>query len=188
MKKNIVVFASGSGSNAKKIVEYFKESERAKVVGLVHNRKNAGVLVHAKQFKIPTFYCTNESFVEGEEILNLCQGLEVDCIVLAGFLRKIPNLLLKHYHNKIINIHPSLLPKYGGKGMYGHFVHEKVSESGDAVSGITIHLVNEAYDDGKILAQFSCSIVPNESAEMIAKKVLLLEHQYYATTIENYLF
>jgi phosphoribosylglycinamide formyltransferase-1 len=187
VKKRIIVFASGSGSNAEKIAAFFNNDEVAEVVGILSNNANAGVLERANQCSLPTWVFSNDAVESGEEIVALCRQLKVDLIVLAGFLRKIPHNLLYAYSNRIVNIHPSLLPKYGGKGMYGHYVHEKVSQNGDDISGISIHLVNEKYDDGAILAQYSCPIVPHENPVLIAQKVLQLEHLYYPPTIKNYI-
>lgn len=182
-----MVFASGSGSNAEKIFEYFAQNKTIEVVGLIYNKQDAGVVEKANKFSIPTFYLSNEVFISGEEVFEICKKQNAQFIILAGFLRKIPLSLIKAYPNKIINIHPALLPKYGGKGMYGHFVHEKISENGDDISGMTIHIVDEVYDNGKILAQYTCSIIPHESADSIAKKILQLEHTYYAPTIDKYI-
>ncbi|MEO9258285.1 MAG: phosphoribosylglycinamide formyltransferase [Crocinitomicaceae bacterium] len=187
MKKKLMVFASGSGSNAEKIFEYFTQNKTIEVVGLIYNREGAGVVEKANKFSIPTFYLSNDAFVSGDKVLEICKNQGAQFIILAGFLRKIPQIIIQAYSNNIINIHPALLPKYGGKGMYGHFVHEKVSENGDDISGMTIHLVDEVYDNGKILAQYTCPIIPHESADSIAQKVLQLEHTYFAQTIDKYI-
>lgn len=186
-KKQLLLFASGSGSNAERIMAYFAHHPTIGVAAVIYNRKDAGVVEKAERFHVDTQYFSNEDFISGERIVSYCNAKKADLLVLAGFLRKIPAVLLKAYPNRILNIHPALLPNYGGKGMYGHFVHEKVSENGDTKSGMTVHLVNEQYDEGAILAQYSCKIKAHENPTVIASEVLKLEHLHYAPTIENYI-
>lgn len=183
----ISIFASGSGSNAEKIIQYFSKHPSIRVNAIFTNNKNAGVVEIAKANNITVIFFPNESFEKGEDVLNKLKEIETDYIVLAGFLRKIPENIVRVYSDKIINIHPALLPKHGGKNMYGMRVHEAVKESGDKETGITIHLVNDEYDKGQILAQFSCAITPGMNAEHIARAVQELEHEYYKSTIEKFI-
>ena len=183
----IAILASGSGSNAEKIIHYFKNSELAEVVCVISNRKNTGVLERARKAEINTQVFSKSEFEIAKPVIRYLNQKEAEIIVLAGFLLKIPSLLITKFPDRIINIHPALLPKYGGKGMYGHFVHEAVLANKDVQSGITIHLVNENYDEGNIIFQTSCDINPNMTAEEIAAKVLLLEHQHYPKVIEEYI-
>lgn len=183
--KNLAIFASGQGSNADKICEYFKAHGDISVDVIVSNKENAGVKTVAMSHHIPFVYHPNASFHEGEEILETLREYRIDYVILAGFLRKIPTALIKAYARRIINIHPALLPKYGGKGMYGRHVHEAVKANHETESGITIHFVNHEYDKGQIIFQTSCEISETDSAERIAEKVLALEHSYYPKVIES---
>ena len=184
---HIAIFASGTGSNARKIVEYFKDHQNIKVSLVVSNNKDAPVLEMARANNIPTLVINRDRFYKSEDILKEFNIYKVNFIVLAGFLLLIPKYLIRNFPNRIVNIHPALLPKYGGKGMYGMNVHKAVKAANEKESGITIHYVNEKYDEGKILFQESCEIIPTDSPEMIAKKVLQLEHQHYSKVIENIL-
>lgn len=186
-KKNIAIFASGSGSNARKILEYFEEREDVDVALIATNKRKAGVLNHAKDFDVATLRMDRSFFYESEGILKVLKNEKIDLIVLAGFLWLIPSYLIKAYPNKIVNIHPSLLPKYGGKGMYGHYVHEAVKANNENESGMTIHFVNEEFDDGNQIFQAKCSLNESDSADEIAKKVLVLEHKHYAEVIDKLL-
>ena len=183
----IAVFASGGGSNALRIFEHFENHDSIEVALCLTNNKEAGVLQHAISFDVPYQSFSNDDFKSGEIILNCLEEEKIDYIVLAGFLRKIPTVLLERFEDKIINIHPALLPNYGGKGMYGMNVHRAVKENKEAFSGPTIHLVNENYDEGAILAQFQVALSENDSVETIQMKVLKLEHQYFAKVIESYI-
>jgi phosphoribosylglycinamide formyltransferase 1 len=183
----IAIFASGTGSNAKKIVEHFKGHQRIKVSLVVSNKENAPVLEMAKANNIPTLTINRDQFHNSEDILKKIAIYDVDFIVLAGFLLLVPKYLIRKFYKRIINIHPALLPKYGGKGMYGMNVHKAVKAADETESGITIHYVNEKFDEGKILFQESCKIDPEDSPETIAQKVLQLEHQHYSKVIENIL-
>lgn len=187
MSKNIAIFASGGGSNALKIIQYFEKNQNIKVGLMICNKSNIGALEIAENYSIPSIVIKRNQFYETEEILALLTFHKIDFLVLAGFLWLVPLYLVKAFPNKILNIHPALLPKYGGKGMYGHFVHEAVKEAGEKESGMTIHFVNDHYDEGGIVFQAKCQIEPDDSAEDIARKVLALEHQYYASVIENVL-
>lgn len=185
--KSIAIFASGSGSNAKEIIRYFKGHKSIKVSLVVSNKIGAGVLEIAKISNIPTLIINKDDLYNTDNLLTSLQKYQIDFIVLAGFLWLIPPALIKSFPNKISNIHPSLLPKYGGKGMYGHFVHEAVKANHEMESGMTIHIVNEKYDEGNILCQVKCQINENMSSIEIANKILKLEHRYYSPTIEKYL-
>jgi phosphoribosylglycinamide formyltransferase-1 len=183
--KNIAILASGAGSNAKKILEHFSDRMDIAVRLIVSNKQEAGVLNIAKGASIDTFVVTRDSFYSSTDLLVELDKRNIDFIVLAGFLWLIPPYLIKHYPDRIINIHPALLPKYGGKGMYGHFVHEAVHLAKDTQSGITIHYVNEKYDEGSIVFQERCEIFPSDQPEDIARKVQVLEHSYYPTVIDQ---
>ena len=183
--KNIAILASGAGSNAQKILEHFSDRMDIAVRLIVSNKQEAGVLNIAKVASIDTFVVTRDSFYSPTDLLIELNKRNIDFIVLAGFLWLIPPYLIQHYPDRIINIHPALLPKYGGKGMYGHFVHEAVHLAKDNHSGITIHYVNEKYDEGSIVFQEKCEILPSDQPEDIAKKVQVLEHLYYPTVIDQ---
>jgi phosphoribosylglycinamide formyltransferase-1 len=183
--KNIAILASGAGSNAQKILEHFSNRMDITVRLIVSNKQEAGVLNIAKAASIDTFVVTRDSFYSSTDLLVELNKRNIDFIVLAGFLWLIPPYLIQHYPDRIINIHPALLPKYGGKGMYGHFVHEAVYLAKDNHSGITIHYVNEKYDEGSIVFQERCEILPSDQPEDIAKKVQILEHLYYPTVIDQ---
>jgi phosphoribosylglycinamide formyltransferase-1 len=183
--KNIAILASGAGSNAQKILEYFSDRMDIAVPLIISNKKEAGVLNIAKLSSIDTFVVTRDTFYSTTDLLIELDKRNIDFIVLAGFLWLIPPYLIQHYPDRIINIHPALLPKYGGKGMYGHFVHEAVHLAKDTHSGITIHFVNEKYDEGSIVFQERCEILPSDQPEDIAKKVQVLEHSYYPTVIDQ---
>ena len=181
--KNIAILASGAGSNAQKILEHFSDRMDIAVRLIVSNKQEAGVLNIAKVAFIDTFVVTRDSFYSSTDLLVELNKRNIDFIVLAGFLWLIPPYLIQHYPDRIINIHPALLPKYGGKGMYGHFVHEAVHLAKDNHSGITIHYVNEKYDEGSIVFQERCEILPSDQPVDIARKVQVLEHSYYPTVI-----
>jgi phosphoribosylglycinamide formyltransferase 1 len=182
--KKVIIFASGGGSNAKAIWQHSQRAEsNFEVSAIFCNNKNAGVIPWCLEKKIPLVLFTNTDFLD-EEFLQSVSIYDPALIVLAGFLRKVPLYLIRAYDNKIINIHPALLPKYGGQGMYGHHVHQAVKANQEIESGITIHYVNEHYDEGTFIAQYKTDLLPTDTAEDIAKKVLALEHQYYAREIE----
>lgn len=186
-KSRIAIFSSGSGSNAEKIVQHFAQHESIEVVSLYCNNPKAGVIEKMNSLQVRVHLFTNEDFEIGEAVLSQLVKEEVDYIVLAGFLRKIPALILEKYPHQIINIHPSILPKYGGKGMYGKHVHRSVLKNNESETGITIHLVNEVYDEGEILAQFKTNVTTNETLESLQQKVQELEHLHFATSIENFI-
>ncbi|MEM8527083.1 MAG: phosphoribosylglycinamide formyltransferase [Bacteroidota bacterium] len=180
----IAIFASGRGSNARKIMDYFRDKSEVEVALIVSNKQNAPVLELASDHQISSLVLHKSSFYHSDEILQELRAFEIDFIVLAGFLWLIPEYLIKAYPKRIINIHPALLPSYGGKGMYGMNVHRAVQQAQEQHSGITIHYVNEHYDEGNILFQARCEVSKKDSAEDIAKKVQALEHQYFPAIIE----
>lgn len=182
--KRIAILASGTGSNARKIHERSLSSENYEVACILSNRKNARVLDYANEHGI-TSYTFSKADLNGEVVLDYLKKECVDLVVLAGFLLLIPESIVNAYPNRIINIHPSLLPKHGGKGMYGSNVHNAVSEAKDMKSGMTIHLVNERYDEGKYLFQASVKINSDDTPDTIGKKVLALEHHYYPQVVEG---
>ena len=187
MKKRIAIFASGSGSNAQKIMEHFKYAASAEVALVLSNNPEAYVLQRADNFEIPTHVFDKKTFFETEEIVHLLKSLEIDIIVLAGFLWLVPENLLKAFPNKIINIHPALLPKYGGKGMYGDRVHQAVLDAGDDEHGITIHFVNARFDEGEVIQQAKFKIDPEDTLEIIKFKGQQLEHLHFPKVIETLL-
>ena len=185
MSLKIALFASGSGSNAENIVHYFSQNSNFSFPLIISNKSDAFIHIRAKKLKIPSFTFSREDFTDGEKILFLLKEYNIDCIVLAGFLLKIPQLLIHAFPDKIINIHPALLPKHGGKGMYGMRVHEAVAEANDTESGITIHYVNSNYDEGSIILQVTCQVDPSDTPEMIAEKVHALEYEHFPKVIED---
>ncbi|NGF56642.1 phosphoribosylglycinamide formyltransferase [Parapedobacter sp. SGR-10] len=187
MKKRIAIFASGSGSNAQKIMEHFKYSNDAEVALVLSNNADAYVLQRADNFEIPSHVFDRHDFYQTDEIVNLLKRLEIDLVVLAGFLWLIPDNLLKAFPNKIINIHPSLLPRHGGKGMYGDRVHKAVLEAGDDEHGITIHFVNENFDEGEVIYQARFRVEPTDTLEQLKFNGQQLEHLHYPKIIENLL-
>jgi phosphoribosylglycinamide formyltransferase 1 len=185
MKKNLAIFASGSGTNAENIVNHFKGSSDVAVKLILSNKRDAGVLERAKKLGIPFHVFSRPDFCENNNVLEVLKAHSVDWVVLAGFLWLIPGNLIKAFPNKIINIHPALLPKFGGKGMYGDRVHQAVIQAGEKNSGITIHLVNEKYDEGKILFQASCGIEKDETPQSLAAKIHQLEYTYFPQVIHD---
>ena len=182
---NIAIFASGTGTNARKIIEYFKENANIHVSLVVSNKATAPVLALAEEHGIEQMVLSRRRFYETEELLESLKERDIRFIVLAGFLWLIPEYLVQAFGRRMVNIHPALLPKYGGKGMYGMHVHRAVKAAGEAVSGITIHYVNERYDEGGIVFQAACPIDPEDTPEDIARKVLQLEHQHFAPVVEE---
>jgi phosphoribosylglycinamide formyltransferase 1 len=187
LKKRIAIFASGSGSNAQKIMEHFKRSADAEVVLVLTNNPQAYVLQRADNFEVPSHIFTRKEFYETDDVIRLLKNLQVDLIVLAGFLWLVPASLLKAFPNRIINLHPALLPKYGGAGMYGDNVHKAVLANKEDESGITIHFVNEAYDEGEIIHQSRFKIEPDDTLEMIKFKGQQLEHLHFPRVVESLL-
>ena len=187
MKQKIAIFLSGSGSNAKNICTYFKQHEKIKVVLLLSNKENSGAKSISEEFDIPYFIFNKEQFYNTNEVIDTLIHSQISTLILAGFLWLIPENLLEQYPNHIINIHPALLPKYGGKGMHGAHVHQAVFDNKEKETGITIHLCNKEYDKGEILFQTSVLIEDSDTPASIAKKVLQLEHQFFPRIIEEYL-
>jgi phosphoribosylglycinamide formyltransferase-1 len=182
--KKLAIFASGGGTNAQKIIEYFYRDKQVEVSLIVSNKPNAYVITRAKNNNIPTFLIDRESFYENRDIGGELRKYNIDYIILAGFLWLIPEYLIDLYPDKIINIHPALLPKYGGKGMYGIHVHRAVRENNEPFSGISIHYVNQKYDEGELIFQASTKINATDSPYEIAEKVQKLEHKYFPMVIE----
>lgn len=185
VKKRIAIFASGSGSNAQKIMEHFKYSQNAEVALVLSNNQDAYVLQRADNFEIPTHVFDKHEFFQTDEVVEVLKRLEIDLVVLAGFLWLVPQNLLKAFPNKIINIHPALLPKFGGKGMYGDNVHRAVLQAGEQEHGITIHFVNENFDEGEIIYQARFRVESDDTLEIIKFNGQQLEHQHYPKVIEN---
>ncbi len=182
---HIAIFASGTGTNAQKIINHFALSSSIKIVLIVCNRPGAGVLSIAKKENIPSLLIEKEVFFNGNHYLAELEHNKIDLIILAGFLWKVPEQLIKAYQKKIINIHPALLPKHGGRGMYGHFVHDAVIANREKESGISIHYVDELYDHGEIIFQAKCTVEENDTAATLADKIHLLEHRHYPAVIEK---
>lgn len=184
--KNIILFASGGGSNAEQIIQYFAQKEQYTIAALFTNNPNAGVIQRAKNHGVPVVIFSKEELNEGK-VLHEVRAYSPSLIVLAGFLWKFPSDIIKEYPGKVINIHPALLPKYGGKGMYGIHVHRAVLENKDAESGITIHYVNDNYDEGNIIYQHTVAVSDCLTPEEVAQKVLALEHEHFPRVIEEIL-
>jgi phosphoribosylglycinamide formyltransferase 1 len=182
---NLAIFASGTGTNAARIIDYFRGSSSVKVRLIVCNKPGAGVLSIAEREGIATLLIEKETFFRGGAYVEALKDAGIDFIVLAGFLWKIPEALVKAYPGRIINIHPALLPKYGGKGMYGRFVHEAVIAAGDKESGITIHYVDEHYDHGEPIRQVRVIVEPEDTPETLAQKIHLLEYEHFPRVIEE---
>ncbi len=181
---HIAIFASGAGSNAQKIIDYFKDSKRIKISLIVCNNPNAGILKIAENENVPVLMIDKQIFLDTGYVAEL-KNIRIQFIVLAGFLWKIPPVLIEAFKNKIVNIHPALLPAYGGKGMYGNAVHGAVLAAKEKFSGITIHFVDEKYDHGKIIFQATCPVDENETVDNLAQKIHQLEHTSYAREIEK---
>lgn len=183
--KNIAIFASGNGTNAEQIMEYFKDNRCIRIAYLFSNNRDAFVLKRAEKFNVPTQVFTRNEFYNLNGIVPFLLEKNIHFIVLAGFLWLVPKALIKAYHNKIVNIHPALLPAYGGKGMYGHHVHQSVIANNEKESGITIHYVNEQYDSGDIIFQARCPVVENDTSDTLAKRIHELEHKHFPQIIES---
>lgn len=187
MKKRIAIFASGSGSNAQKIMEHFKKHTDAEVALILTNNPDAYVLQRADNFEVPTHIFDKHEFYQTEDVIDLLKNLKIDLIVLAGFLWLVPENLIQAFPRRIVNIHPALLPNYGGKGMYGDKIHKLILANGDEESGITIHYADEHFDAGEIIYQARFKIEKGDDLEMIKFKGQQLEHQYYPKIIEQLL-
>lgn len=186
MAKNIAIFASGGGSNAEVIIQHFHQSIKGDIALIVTNNQNAGVVERAENHDIP-FYILDKEELEESEFSEVLVAMDIDFVVLAGFLKKIPLDILETYSKRIVNIHPALLPKFGGKGMYGHHVHKAVVDAKEKESGITIHYVSPQYDEGGVIEQHTVPLTGSETANEVADKVLKLEHQFYAPCIDGLL-
>lgn len=186
--KRIVIFASGSGSNAENLIKFFQNSDNASVIQVLTNNPRAKVLDRCKRLNVSALSFNRIAFTKSNDVLNILKSSQPDLIVLAGFLWKFPEFILKEYENKVINIHPALLPKYGGKGMYGMHVHNAVVENKETETGITIHYVNENYDEGAIIFQAKCEVKPLDSAEDVAAKIHELEMEHFPEVVERLLF
>lgn len=184
-KKSIALFASGNGSNAVNLIRFFQNHTQIEVKTLVCNKVDAPVVEKARSLGVEVLVFTNEEFESGLTVLQELDYRAIDWIVLAGFLRKIPLNLIRGFQNRIINIHPSLLPKYGGKGMYGKYVHEAVIGAKEPTSGISIHLVNEEFDEGELLAQFETELTSTDTLESLAEKIQVLEHKHFPIIVEQ---
>jgi len=183
--KNIAIFASGSGTNAENIISYFSTRNTAKVALVLSNKHDAFVLKRAAKHNIKSVFFDRADFYHSDRVLGLLKSERIDFIVLAGFLWLVPVNLLQNYKGRIINIHPALLPSYGGKGMYGIRVHEAVIENHEKESGITVHYVNENYDEGNIIFQTRCNVEPDDTPDSLATKIHALEYQYFPRIIED---
>jgi phosphoribosylglycinamide formyltransferase-1 len=183
----ICIFASGAGTNAENIIRYFEEKKTADVVFVLSNKPDAKVFERAKALNVATFHFNREQFYESDLLVSMLQQFGITHLVLAGFLWQVPNYLIQAFPNRIINIHPSLLPKFGGKGMYGIKVHQAVKAASEKETGITIHEVNEHYDEGRILFQASCKILPSDTPEQISAKVQTLEYEFFPEVIEKWI-
>ena len=184
--KNIAIFASGSGSNAQNIIEFFKNSD-INISLILTNNPNAFVIKRAENLNIPSYIFDKEEFYNSNKIIQKLHDLNIDLIVLSGFLWLVPENLIEFYNDKIINIHPALLPSYGGKGMYGDKVHKAVIDNKESESGITIHFVNKKYDEGNIIFQAKCKIEKNDTPESLAKKIHELEYAHFPKVINDLL-
>lgn len=185
--KRIVIFASGSGTNAENLVRHFQQSTTASVVQVLTNNPQAKVLERCKDLNVSALSFNRIAFSKTKDVLNLLKASQPDLIVLAGFLWKFPEFILEEFPNKVINIHPALLPKYGGKGMYGNFVHEAVVANKELETGISIHYVNEHYDEGKMIFQTHFKVSPDDTAETVAAKIHELEMEHFPIVVEELL-
>ncbi len=185
--KKISVWASGSGSNAENLINYFKDHQEISIDHILCNNPDAGVIERAARHNIPCFVFSRKAFRDESVVFNHLRDRQTNFIVLAGFLQMVNADLIRHFPEAIINIHPALLPRFGGKGMYGHHVHAAVIAAGEKESGITVHLVDEIYDHGKILLQKTCPVHHNDSTESLAARILTLEHRWYPVAVERYI-
>ena len=183
----IAIFASGAGGNAARIIEHFYHNPTVKVALIISNNRQAGVVDIAQKSHISTFFIDKNAFFSDKSCINDLKSENIDFIILAGFLWKIPDILIREYPVKIVNIHPALLPKYGGKGMYGHYVHEAVLANKETESGITIHYVDEVYDHGQVIFQARCPVMENDTPQTLAQRIHELEHKHYPVVIEKLL-
>ena len=186
-KNKIVIFASGSGTNAENIIKFFQNSQNTEILAVFSNKKYAGALERAHKLNIKALHFDRDAFYKSNEVLNLLKDMQPDLIVLAGFLWLFPSNIIQHFPNRIINIHPALLPKYGGKGMYGSRVHEAIIAEKEKESGITIHYVNEKYDEGQTIFQATTKIDENDTPDSLASKIHQLEYKHFPEVIQQLL-
>lgn len=184
---NIAIFVSGSGTNCENIIRHFTDSKNVKIALVLSNRSDAYALVRAEKYNIPTVVLPKTDFYKEDQLLGLMQTYAIDFIVLAGFLLMIPDFLIHAYNRRMVNLHPALLPKFGGKGMYGHHVHEAVKAAGETETGMTVHWVSSICDGGEIIAQYRTPINPEDTPDDIAAKEHILEQKYFPTVIEQVL-
>lgn len=184
-KKRLAIFASGTGSNAINLIRTFKDDAALEVAFVLSNKADAKVLASAQELGVPTFYFSNEQVADGAFLSELCASHNIDWVVLAGYLRLIPSSFIANFDRKMINLHPSLLPNYGGKGMHGAHVHAAVIANQEKQSGITIHFVNSEFDKGEIIAQFRCALTPTDTAETLAAKIHYLEQSYLPVVVRS---
>jgi phosphoribosylglycinamide formyltransferase-1 len=182
--RKIAIFGSGSGTNAENIIQYFAKSDKVCVAVVLSNKKEAGIHERAKNLGVPSFAFSLAEFREGVAVLEKLTEYQVDFIILAGFLPLVSPVIINAFPNRIINIHPALLPKFGGKGMYGSFVHEAVVAAKETQTGITVHFVNERYDEGAVIFQAVCEVLPDDTVEDVEKKVHALEYEHFPRVIE----
>ncbi len=187
MGKNIAILASGNGTNAENIIRYFREKATARVALVLTNRQSAYVLQRAASLDVPALCFGKDEWADGHPVLQALQAHAIDFVVLAGFLARVPDNILHAYPQRMVNIHPSLLPKFGGKGMYGDRVHQAVLAAGETESGITIHYTTERYDEGGIVCQQKCPVLPGDTPDTLAQRVHALEYEYYPRVIESLL-
>jgi phosphoribosylglycinamide formyltransferase 1 len=183
--KNLAILLSGSGTNTERIIRYFKDSKEINIVVAISNRADAYGLVRARNLDIDTLVMPKADFNEDDKVMDVMRKYKIDWVICAGFLLMVPSFLIKAYPKHILNIHPALLPKYGGKGMYGMKVHNAVVAAGEKESGITIHYVSEVCDGGEIIFQARCSLLPTDTPEMVATKIHPLEYEYFPKIIER---
>lgn len=183
--KKIAVLVSGSGSNAENLVKYFRKGDLARVTLILSNKREAFALERAQRLGVPSLYFDRSEFYNSSKILETLKEQEIDWVVLAGFLWLVPNEIIEAYQGRIVNIHPALLPKYGGKGMFGMKVHNAVVENGERETGITIHYVNSRYDEGNIIFQAKTEVLKDDTPEMVAEKVHTLEYEYFPKVVES---
>lgn len=181
--KKIAIFASGSGTNAENIIRYFRSQDQACSFMIFSNKKDSGVLARAESLGVPYLVFDRDDFYSNSKIISILESFGTDLIILAGFLWLVPPGLIDRYQGRIINIHPALLPQYGGKGMYGSHVHKAVIEAGDKESGISIHLVNPEYDEGDIIFQARCEVLPGDTPETLAERIHQLEYEHYPRVV-----
>ncbi|MBL7558347.1 phosphoribosylglycinamide formyltransferase [Olleya sp. YSTF-M6] len=185
--KRVVIFASGSGSNAENLIRFFQNRDNASVIQVLTNNPHAKVLDRCKKLKVSALSFNKTAFTATDDILNLLKSTQPDLIVLAGFLWKFPENILKYFPNKVINVHPALLPKFGGKGMYGMHVHDAVVKNKETETGITIHYVNEHYDEGAIIFQAKCKVLASDTAQDVAEKIHELEMKHFPEVVNQLL-